>query len=319
MLAVQPVIRHHTASSHDAARSGSQGTAFRSVLPSAAVASGARFDHAAFNAPRVARPATDGLALYAPADRLSADGFLSKAQPAAHVTVRCATCKSREICLPSGLEREQLESFEELVYTRKKVKRGDPLFHTGDAFSSLYAIRSGFFKTRVATDDGHDQVTGFHMAGDLLGMDGIAADLHDCDAIALEDSEVCVIPYKRLEVLSHKFGWLQRHFHKLMSREIVRDHGIMLLLGSMCAAQRLAAFLLDLSKRFSVRGYAASEFILRMTREEIGSYLGLKLETVSRGFSRFQDEGLIAVQQKHIRIVDQGGLKSITHQRSGAF
>ena len=125
--------------------------------------------------------------------------------------------------------------------------------------------------------------------------------------------------YHQLEDLSRELSDLQRHFHRIMSREIVRDHGIMLLLGSMCAAQRLAAFLLDLSKRFSVRGYAASEFILRMTREEIGSYLGLKLETVSRGFSRFQDEGLIAVQQKHIRIVDLGGLKSITHQRSGAF
>ena len=319
MLAIRPALRRRTPSRHDAACGGGLGTAFREAPSGAAIVSGAGFDRAAFGAPAVARPALVDHALYAPADRLAAAGLQFKAQPAPHATVRCASCKMREICLPAGLTGEQLDSLEELVYTRKKVKRGDTLFHSRDAFSSLYAIRTGFFKTRVATEDGHDQVTGFHMAGELLGMDGIVADLHDCDAIALEDSEVCVIPYTRLEALSRKFPWLQRHFHKVMSREIVRDHGIMLLLGSMRAEERLASFLLNLSKRFTARGYSASEFILRMTREEIGSYLGLKLETVSRAFSRFQEEGLIGVQQKHIRIVDLAGLKNIMHQRAGAI
>ncbi len=237
----------------------------------------------------------------------------------AHLKTACSTCNLRELCLPVGLDRTQIESLDDLVYTRKKVKRGEALFRGGDPFTSLYAIRSGFFKSRVASEDGRDQVTGFQMAGELMGIDGIGADRHSCDAVALEDSEVCVIPYTRLEELSHRFEVLQRHFHKVMSREIVRDHGVMLLLGSMRAEERLASFLLNLSQRFTARGYSASEFILRMTREEIGSFLGLKLETVSRAFSKFQEEGLISVQQKHIRIADIAGLKKIMGQAGGAF
>ena len=223
----------------------------------------------------------------------------------------CSTCHQRELCLPGGLSHDEVESLDQLVSVRKTIRRGEFLFRAGDRFASLYAIRSGFFKTRVITDDGRDQVTGFQMAGELLGIDGIAADRHDCDAVALEDSEVCVIPYARMEALSHKFEVLQHHFFRVMSREIVHDHGVMLLLGSMCAEERIASFLLNLSQRFTARGYSAFEFILRMTREEIGSYLGLKLETVSRTFSKFQDEGLISVQLKHIQIANIPGLKKI--------
>ena len=240
------------------------------------------------------------------------------AQSGAVAQVRCATCKMRDLCLPAGLQADELAALEHMVYTRKKIRRGENLFHNGDAFASLYAIRSGFFKTRVATDDGRDQVTGFHMAGELMGIDGIGAGSYNSDAFALEDSEVCVIPYARLEELFNKFPVLQRHFSKVMSREIVRDHGVMLLLGSMRAEERLATFLLNLSKRFTARGYSASEFILRMTREEIGSYLGLKLETVSRTFSKFQDDGLLRVHQKHIQIADIGGLKNIMGQSHAA-
>ena len=223
----------------------------------------------------------------------------------------CCSCNLRAQCLLIGLDREQLESFDDLVQTRKRVKRGESLFRTGDPFASLYAIRSGFFKSRVATIDGRDQVTGFQMAGELLGFDGIGTDAHHCDAIALEDSEVCVIPYARMEELSHKYEPLQRHFHKMMSREIVRDHGVMLLLGSMRAEERLASFLLNLSQRFTARGFSSSDFILRMTREEIGSFLGLKLETVSRAFSKFQEEGLVDVHHKHIRIANIAGLGKV--------
>ena len=233
--------------------------------------------------------------------------LLSRSSP----KTACSTCHQRELCLPGGLSHDEVESLDQLVSVRKTIKRGEFLFRTGDQFASLYAIRSGFFKTRVITDDGRDQVTGFQMAGELMGIDGIAADQHDCDAVALEDSEVCVIPYARLEALSHKFEVLQHHFFRVMSREIVRDHGVMLLLGSMCAEERIASFLLNLSQRFTARGYSAFEFILRMTREEIGSYLGLNLETVSRTFSKFQDEGLISVQLKHIQIANIPGLKKI--------
>ena len=230
----------------------------------------------------------------------------------------CSNCNLRELCLPVGMSREQIDTLDELVYTRKRIKRGESLFRSGDAFQSLYAIRSGFFKTRVAASDGRDQVSGFQMAGELLGIDGIGTDSHNCDAVALEDSEVCVIPYARLEELARSFEPLQHHFHKVMSREIVRDHGVMLLLGSMRAEERVASFLLNLSQRFTARGFSASEFILRMTREEIGSYLGLKLETVSRAFSKFQEDKLVNVQQKHIHIVDIAGLKKVLGQTGAA-
>jgi CRP/FNR family transcriptional regulator len=175
----------------------------------------------------------------------------------------------------------------------------------------LNAVRTGFFKTRVSAEDGRDQVTGFQMAGELLGLDGIGTERHTCDAVALEDSQVCTIPFVQLEALSREFGELQRQFHKVMSREIVRDHGVMLLLGSMRAEERLAAFLLNLAKRLQARGFSPSALVLRMTREEIGSYLGLKLETVSRSFSKFQADGVLAVRQREIRILDQTALQGL--------
>jgi CRP/FNR family transcriptional regulator len=227
----------------------------------------------------------------------------------------CSTCGLRELCLPVGLSDEELDRLDSLIYLRKSIKKGTSVYRAGDRFDALYAVRAGFFKTTVLLEDGRDQVTGFYMGGELLGMDGIGTEKHTCDAVALEDSEVCVIPFGRLEELSREMQNLQHHFHKVMSREIVRDHGVMMLLGSMRAEERLAAFLVNLSQRFLARGYSPSEFYLRMTREEIGSYLGLKLETVSRVFSRFQDEGMISVQQKHVRIIDIPRLRHLVGQR----
>jgi CRP/FNR family transcriptional regulator, anaerobic regulatory protein len=227
--------------------------------------------------------------------------------------VACSSCNLRELCLPVGLSKPNLEKLDELVASRRTVKRGEALFHAGDAFQSLYAVRTGFFKTRVSSEDGRDQVTGFQMAGELLGLDAISQDRHTCDAVALEDSQVCVIHYTQLENLSREFTELQSSFHKIMSREIVRDHGVMLLLGSMRAEERLAAFLLNLTQRLQARGFSPSSLILRMTREEIGSYLGLKLETVSRTFSKFQDDGLLEVKQRQIRILDQDGLHRLVN------
>ncbi|MDH5212217.1 MAG: helix-turn-helix domain-containing protein, partial [Betaproteobacteria bacterium] len=175
-------------------------------------------------------------------------------------------------------------------------------------------IRSGFFKTNLLDNDGREQVTGFFMGGELLGMDGIAGAYHGT-AIALEDSEVCILPYALIEDLSRDVPALQRRLHAVLAREIARDHGVMMLLGSMRAEERLATFLLNLSRRFRRRGYSATEFHLRMTRDEIGSYLGLKLETVSRLFSSFQKDGLIDVQQKHVRIRDSEGLERVLAAR----
>jgi CRP/FNR family transcriptional regulator, anaerobic regulatory protein len=226
----------------------------------------------------------------------------------------CSACSLRELCLPAGLDQRELESVDRLVNRRRSVKRGDFLYRAGSELQSLFAIRTGFLKSCVLHDDGREQVAGFHMTGDLLGLDAISVNRHMCDAVALEDSEVCEIPFSVLEKLSQEIPPLQRHFHRLMSREIVRDHGVMLLLGSMRAEERLAAFLLNLSQRFAARGYSSSEFNLRMTREEIGSYLGLKLETISRALSRFQDDKIIEVQNKHIKIKKMEELRALMGQ-----
>jgi CRP/FNR family transcriptional regulator len=232
------------------------------------------------------------------------------------VKTACSNCNLRELCLPIGLDVEELKKLDELVSTRRRLKRGDHLYRAGQVFESIYAVRSGFFKTDVLIEDGRDQVTGFQMTGELLGLDGISSETHSCNAIALEDSEVCAIPFSHLEGLSRQIHTLQHHVHKVMSREIVRDHGVMMLLGTMRAEERLAAFLLNLSQRFKARGYSPAEFNLRMSRDEIGSYLGLKLETVSRAFSRFQEEGLLAVHQRKVRILNTSGLRKLmNHQR----
>ena len=231
--------------------------------------------------------------------------------------VACSNCNLRELCMPIGISAADLARIDELVSSRRRVRRGAPLFRNGEAFHSLYAIRSGFFKTCVASDDGREQVTGFQMAGEILGLDGIVNDRHSCDAVALEDAEVCVMPFGRIGELAREVNALQHHLHRVMSREIVREHGVMLLLGSMKAEERLAAFLLNLAQRLHTRGFSGSEMVLRMTRDEIGSYLGLKLETVSRTFSRFAEQGIIEVKQRHLRITDAPALRRIVTPQDG--
>jgi CRP/FNR family transcriptional regulator len=229
------------------------------------------------------------------------------------IKVACSNCNLRELCMPVGLSDQDLARIEEVVEVKRKIKRGANLFSDGDAFSALYAIRTGFFKTCVATEDGREQVTGFQMAGEIMGLDGIVSDHHTCNAVALEDAEVCVMPFDKIEHLSREVKALQHHVHKIMSREIVREHGVMLLLGSMRAEERLAAFLLNLVQRLHARGFSRSELVLRMTREEIGSYLGLKLETVSRTFSKFAEEGIIEVKQRHVQILTPQALQHIVN------
>ncbi len=225
--------------------------------------------------------------------------------------IACANCNLRELCLPIGLTTQEMEKLEALVTTRGRVKKGEALFRSGEAFNSLFAIRSGFFKTRKLSEDGRDHVTGFQMAGEILGLDGIVNEHYTCDAVALEDSEVCVMPFSQIEDLSRELGTLQKHVHKMMSREIVRDQNVMVLLGTMRAEERLAAFLLNLLQRLEARGFSSKEVLLRMTREEIGSYLGMKLETVSRTFSKFQADNLIEVKQRELRVLDKDGLSTL--------
>ena len=226
--------------------------------------------------------------------------------------VQCSTCNLREICLPVGLSREDLKHIDHrLVSSRRRVARGASLFRAGEKFDSLYAVWTGCFKTVVRSDAGRDQVTGFQLPGELVGVSGIDSGQHQIDAVALEDSQVCVIPFAELEALSREVPALQMQFHRLMSREIAADHRIMLQLGSMHAEERVAAFLLNLTHRLQTRGFSASSLLLRMSREEIGSFLGLQLETVSRTLSRFQSNGLLVVRQRHIEVSDAAGLKRV--------
>ena len=145
--------------------------------------------------------------------------------------VTCASCNLRELCLPGGLCMEDLERVEHIVYARRRVKRGEALFNAGTEFNALYAIRSGFFKSSVLDGEGREQVTGFFMGGELIGLDGLGSGSYNATVIALEDSEVCVLPYALIEKMAQEVPALQRHLHTVLAREIVRDHGVMLLLG----------------------------------------------------------------------------------------
>jgi CRP/FNR family transcriptional regulator len=233
--------------------------------------------------------------------------------------VACSSCNLRDLCMPIGLSSTEIEQIDRVVSNRRRVSKGQALFSAGQAFNAMFAVRSGFFKTLITAPDGREQVTGFQMAGEILGMDGIVNAQHTCDAIALEDAEVCVMPYDNMESISRDFPSLQNHIHRVMSRELVRDQGMMMMLGSMRAEERLAAFLVNLTQRLTARGFSASEMVLRMTREEIGSYLGMKLETVSRTFSKFVDEALIEVKQRHIKIVNMDGLRTLAAPEARAI
>lgn len=221
-----------------------------------------------------------------------------------HTQARCSSCSLRGVCLPADLSPSELDRVDAMIGATRSVRRGEALFRAHDEFQSLYAVRTGSFKTGIMHRDGHEQITGFHIPGDPLGLDGISSGLQNCEAVALEDSAVCVIPFSQLEAVCGESRRMQRHLYHLLSAEIVRESGLMMLLGTMTAEQRLASFLLDLAASFRLRGYSGAQFNLKMSRDEIGSFLGIKLETVSRMFSRFQREGLVNTQGKQIQILD---------------
>jgi CRP/FNR family transcriptional regulator len=220
----------------------------------------------------------------------------------------CSTCHLKDLCLPCGLTGTDVQRLDSLMFARRRIREGQALYHEGEKFQFIYAVRSGTFKSVLTLKDGREQVTGFQMAGELMGLDGLASGKHASAAVALEDAEICAIPYAHLSELATASPDLQHVISRLMSREIVREHSLMMLLGSMNAEERLAAFLLNISQRMKARGYSATEFHLRMSRAEIGSYLGMKLETVSRTFSAFQQQRLLEVDKKHVRIIDLDGL-----------
>ncbi|KJK22255.1 transcriptional regulatory protein btr [Burkholderiaceae bacterium 16] len=234
--------------------------------------------------------------------------------PITEMSPRCSTCSLGQICLPVGMSQQDLEKMDSLVQERVRVRKGETLYRLGDPLTAVYAIRFGTLKTHLTMEDGRSQITGFHLPGEVVGLDGLGEMQHASDATALEDTEVCVVRFGDLQSLSGALPSLQHQFMRLMSKEISQDQVMLITLGSMRAEERLAAFLINLSERLSARGYSASEFVLRMSREEIGSYLGLKLETVSRLFSRFAEAGLIQIRQRHVKLVDMTGIKQIINK-----
>jgi len=205
---------------------------------------------------------------------------------------------------------------DDLILGYRHVKKGEALYRVGDAFGNLYAVRTGSYKKVTLLADGREQVTGFYVSGELLGADGISTDHYASDVIALEDSSVCVMPFDLLELLSREVKAVQHNVFRMLSADLVRESNALMLLGTMTADERVAAFLLDLSRRWQARSYSPNAFVLRMTREETGSFLGLKLETVSRTLSRFQKQGLIKVRGKEVDILDLDGLSEVARRSS---
>ena len=224
---------------------------------------------------------------------------------------KCAMCSFRKLCLPVGLDDSDLNLLDQIIARRRRVSKDEPLFRLDDSFHNLYAIRYGHFKTSQVNLRGEQQITGFQMAGDLLGMDAIGTGRHGSSAVALDDAEVCEIPFARLQELVIQVPALMRHFHRILSHEITREQNVMLFLGNMRAEQRFALFLLNLSSRYAARGYSSTQFQLRMSREDIGAYLGLTIESISRLLSRFRQSGWIKVDNRELVLLDRPALEDL--------
>lgn len=227
------------------------------------------------------------------------------------IKVACKDCSLHQLCLPKSINDTDMEKLDEIIQRKRPFKRGEHLFQVGQPFHSIFVVRSGAVKTYTPTLDGGEQVTGFHLPGELLGLDAIGNGNHPCAAKALETTSVCEVPFDNLEDLSHEIPSLQHQLLMLMSKEIKDDQDVMLLLGKKTAEARLAAFLLSISERFKKRGFSATEFNLSMSRNDIANYLGLAVETVSRMFTRFHEEGLLDAERKHIKLNDLSKLCEI--------
>jgi CRP/FNR family transcriptional regulator len=243
-------------------------------------------------------------------------GSQSKVVSIDGIKVACNNCSLADLCLPYGLESEDVDRLERIVKRNRPVQRGQVLFSPGDRFRSLYVIKTGAVKTFVQTPSGDEHVVGFHLPGEMLGLDAIQDDSHGCFAKALETTAICEVPFDNLEQLSASVPGLQRQLLRLMSREVSTETGMISLLNHSTAEERLAAFLMSLSERFRRRGFSSTDFFLAMSRQDIGSYLGLALETVSRLFTRFQEQGILQVDRKHVRILDLNRLKGLLRHQT---
>ena len=223
-----------------------------------------------------------------------------------------------QLCLPMGLAPEDVDRLDSIVKRSRPLHRGDHLFRGGERFRSLYVVKTGSVKTYAPSEEGGEQVLGFHLPGEIIGMDAIDKECHACSAKVLETSAICEIPFQRFEELSSTIPSLQHQMFRLLSKEIGQDAEMLLLLGKKNAEERLAAFLVSMSKRLSKRGLSPTDFYLSMSRHEIGNYLGLAVETVSRLFTRFQDEGLLKVDRKHVQLLSLTALESMTGNHQSA-
>ena len=228
-----------------------------------------------------------------------------------HLKVRCKECSLRELCFPHGMNDEELTNMDTVVEQPRSLHKNDFLYHDGDKTMAIYAVRSGCIKTMTESANGDEQIVGFHLAGELLGLDGFSDGTYSCNAVALETSSVCELPLDRLETLCQKLPGLQKQMRRIMGKEVSKDHKLLLLLGKMTADERLASFLLSLSARMEERHWNANEFNLMMPRQDIANYLGMAVETVSRLFASFQNEKIIEVDRRHITVLDMARLKAI--------
>jgi len=229
----------------------------------------------------------------------------------------CESCSLFQLCLPLELAHDDLEELDSIIKQRRPLQRGEYLFQMGNEFRAVFAIRSGSIKTFTTTDGGEEQVTGFHLPSELVGLDAITTGNHPCSARALETTSVCEIPFDRLEELGSRIPGLQRQLLRIMSHEILMEQDTMIWLGKKSAEARLAALLLRFSSRFKARKFSACDFNLSMSRTDIANYLGLAVETVSRLFSRFQADGLLEVERKHVLIKDMEALQRLAGTDAG--
>lgn len=228
--------------------------------------------------------------------------------------VACQDCGLYQLCLPMGLNSADTMLLDHYVKRKRTVKRGQILYRHNEEFSCVYAVRSGSVKTYISTEDGRLQITGFHVSGELLGLSAIDEKRYNCEAMALETTSVCEISADCFEELAQQIPSVYYQMLRMMSKEIKHNQGLMLLLGKKNAEERLATYLLTLSQRFAMRNYSATQFNLSMSRGDIGNYLGLAEETVCRVLARFQEEGLIASERRHIILNDLERLSAVARE-----
>ncbi|PRA52810.1 MULTISPECIES: fumarate/nitrate reduction transcriptional regulator Fnr [Pseudomonas] len=226
----------------------------------------------------------------------------------------CKNCKLASLCLPLALGSDDVSALNAIVKRERPLRKGDSLFRQGDAFTSIYVIRSGALKTSSVNLNGEEHIIGFHLPGELIGLSGMDINTYACTAQAQETTTVCEIPFDQLEALLEKIPQLRRQLINLMSREIRDDHKMMRMLAQKNAHERLAMFLVDLSGRFHANGYSARQFRLNMTRDEIANYLGIATETTCRSFTLLQQQGLIVAQGKSIQILDSPSLSQLSER-----